>query len=50
MASRIFSYLRAFTAVALEVCDWIPKLMWYCADTIVMQGQQEGVYALLRDL
>ena len=51
-ASGIFSsYKRAFTAAGLEVTDWIPKLVWYCADgATVMQGRQEGVYALLRDL
>ena len=51
-ASGIFSsYTRAFTAAGLEVTDWIPKLLGYCADgATVMQGRQEGVYALLRDL
>ena len=46
-ASGIFSsYKRAFTAAGLEVTDWIPKLVWYCADGgTVMQGRQEGVYA-----
>ena len=35
----------------LEVTDWIPNLVWYCADgATIMQGRQEGVYALLRDL
>ena len=51
-ASGIFSsYKRAFTAAGLEVTDWIPKLVWYCGDgATVVQGRQEGVYALLRDL
>ena len=51
-ASGIFSsYKRAFTAASLEVTDWIPKLVWYCAERApIMQGRQEGVYALLRDL
>ena len=51
-ASGIFSsYKRAFTAAGLEVTDWIPKLVWYCAGgATVTQGRQEGVYALLRDL
>ena len=45
------SYKRAFTAAGSEVTDWIPKLVWYCADGATgMQGRQEGVYALLRDL
>ena len=51
-ASGIFSsYKRAFTVAGLEVTDWIPKLVWYYADgATVMQGRQEVVYALLRDL
>ena len=50
-ASGIFSsYKRAFTAAGLEVTDWIPKLVWYCADGArVMQGRHEGVYAPLRE-
>ena len=51
-ASGIFSsYKRAFTAARLEVTDWIPTLVWYCADAATaMQGRQEGVYALFRDV
>ena len=51
-ASGIFSsYKRAFTVAGLEVTDWIPKPVWYCAGgATIMQGRQEGVYALLRDL
>ena len=44
-ASGIFSsYKRAFTAAGLEVTDWIPKLVWYCADgATVMQGRSQAL-------
>ena len=45
------AYKRVFSAAGLEVNDWIPKVMWFCADgATMMQDTRAGVFSFLHDL
>ena len=50
-ALGIFSaYQHAFSATGLQLSEWIPKVMWYCANGATMMQGTQAVFSFLRDL